>query len=1121
MSSRLSLICAGLPVAAAPFLALSAEEPAPAGAVPIRMVGTPALSPDGKTLVFEWLDDLWAASADGGKARRLTQHPARETAPCFSPDGATLYFSSGRAGGLQVFSMPAAGGPATQHTFHSEGAVLETLAPDGNTAIVRGPRDQDGIRAERLIEINLKKEAPEKILFDLPVQWARYSPDGKKLMFSRDGDMPYRKGYKGSRAASVWTYEPASGRFDLLEKSEIEARHPLWTADGAGFTYVSEKDGTFNLVSRRFGDGKEEALTRFKDDGVSFPAVSRDGGTMVFRRGFDLWALHPGKEPSELNLWAAEDLPDLTREARKITGTNDADFSTSGLEIVFSSEGELWAMDTVLKEPHRLIETDAYESDPHFSKDGGWIYFRKDDGLTSNYHRMRRKKAGTFWWLASGFEEQPVTKGTEPKDRLSFSPDGKSIAYLSGKGSICVANADGSSERIIFAGSSPGTFDWSPDGRWLAFDAEDENFNRDIFVVPLDLSRAPFNLSRHPDTEGSPKWSPDGRMIAFTGRRLNNKTGLFYVNLRIDDEAKSSRDKKQKEAETTMKDDPLYRQGQVNNEEPPAGDAKSGPPEKKKEEKEPATAVAEKDEAKKDDKKPAKPKPVEPVRIDFDELSERIHKLDTGTTEPALIVWEHDSKALLYQNADVKQKGIQKIEIKDGSAAQTLDPNRGVPVRMDDKGNLYWLVDNAPALLAKGKLTRHPIEARLMADRTARQRLVFRLVWRKMRDWFYDSTMNGRDWEAMRLKYEDMAATAADSRDFDVVVAMLLGELNASHLSFLSNPWAKPWTDEGAEFRVTRHVGIRFDHGNGSGPLKVGSVIPDSPAARAEPAVAPGEIVLAVDGHPVDAATPETRFLNGRLDSDLTFTLRGADGKEREVELKAIPWLKARELAGDAIITERRRKVEADSGGKLGYIHISRMMWDQFEEFERQIHAAGQGKEGLVIDVRDNGGGFITDHLLTVLCQPKHAITVGREGTPGYPQDRLVYASWQKPIVVLCNQNSFSNAEVFSHAIKTLKRGPLVGVQTAGGVISTGSDAILDAGTLRVPFRGWFLPETGEDMELNGAMPDYPVDEQPGDRVAGRDLQLSKAVEVLTGDLNKAKATAKPFEPRYRNRPAK
>jgi tricorn protease len=183
---------------------------------------------------------------------------------------------------------------------------------------------------------------------------------------------------------------------------------------------------------------------------------------------------------------------------------------------------------------------------------------------------------------------------------------------------------------------------------------------------------------------------------------------------------------------------------------------------------------------------------------------------------------------------------------------------------------------------------------------------------------------------------------------------------------------------------------------------------------------------------------------------------------------------------------------------------------DSFRKFEEELYDAGAGKDGLVIDVRDNGGGSTADLLLTALTQPRHAIAVPRGGGPGYPQDRTVFATWTKPIVVLCNQNSFSNAEIFSHAIKTLKRGHVVGVPTAGGVISTGGTPIMDVGFLRMPFRGWHLIDTGEDMELNGAVPDFIVWPEPGDIARGKDTQVEKAVQVLLDDVKAWKARPQP-----------
>ena len=216
----------------------------------------------------------------------------------------------------------------------------------------------------------------------------------------------------------------------------------------------------------------------------------------------------------------------------------------------------------------------------------------------------------------------------------------------------------------------------------------------------------------------------------------------------------------------------------------------------------------------------------------------------------------------------------------------------------------------------------------------------------------------------------------------------------------------------------------------------------------------------------------------------------------------------------DGAIVERvrhdRRRDAPLSGGRVGYLHIRGMNFPSFHRFEQELYAVGAGKDGLVIDVRDNGGGSTADHLLTALTQPVHAITVARGGKPGYPQDRMVYATWNKPIVVLCNQNSFSNAEIFSHAIKTLKRGKLVGVPTAGGVISTGGTTIMDVGYIRLPTRGWFLHEDGQDMELNGCVPDVVIWPDPADQAAGKDLQLEKAVSVLLEDVAEAARKEQP-----------
>jgi tricorn protease len=287
----------------------------------------------------------------------------------------------------------------------------------------------------------------------------------------------------------------------------------------------------------------------------------------------------------------------------------------------------------------------------------------------------------------------------------------------------------------------------------------------------------------------------------------------------------------------------------------------------------------------------------------------------------------------------------------------------------------------------------------------------------------------------------------------------------------------------------------------------VRDVIPKSPASRKESRVEAGEIVLKVDGKDVQPAMDVSSVLNGPMERDIVLTVQNGD-KTREVPLRPISYITARRLLYDDWIAENRKAVEKASGGTLGYLHISAMDDASFQKFQEELYHAGAGKDGLIIDVRENGGGSTTDHLLTALTQPRHALTLPRGGkVPGYPQDRMIYATWHKPVVVMCNQNSYSNAEIFSHAIKTLKRGKVVGVTTAGGVISTGAASIMDIGTLRLPFRGWYGLENGQDMELNGAKPDFIVWPQPGDQT---DRQLDKAVEVLKADVETWKKRPQP-----------
>ncbi|MCK5941266.1 MAG: PDZ domain-containing protein, partial [Planctomycetes bacterium] len=386
-------------------------------------------------------------------------------------------------------------------------------------------------------------------------------------------------------------------------------------------------------------------------------------------------------------------------------------------------------------------------------------------------------------------------------------------------------------------------------------------------------------------------------------------------------------------------------------------------------------------------------------------------------------------------------------------------------------------------------------------DWSAVRQVSFDQGWRAMRDRFYDPDMNNRDWDAIRAKYRPVAAQCLGQREFTDLMNLMLGELNASHMGHRGGSDAMPRTSSPSSWApVTHHLGLRYELARPAKGLVVSSVIPESPCDRARSKVRVGEILLAIDGNEIGPTTDVDALLTMDETRDVVLTVAGQGGSERQVTVR--PTRSVAGLLYDEFVANNRRRVDELSDGKLGYLHIRGMNMSSFRQMEQDLYDAGFGKDGLIIDVRFNGGGSTTDHVLTALTQPMHAITKSRGSGEGYPQDRKVYASWHKPIVLMCNEHSFSNAEILSHAVKQIGRGRLVGMRTAGGVISTGSVGLLDGSSVRMPMRGWYLASTGDDMELNGCLPDIALWNHP----MGPDEQLRTAVETLTEDVQKEQA---------------
>ena len=1080
----------------------------------IFLPSRPEISPDGNTIIFAWKGNICAAPVSGGTISILSRHPATEYGACFSPDGSKIAFSSDRTGVNQVYLMDAAGGAAQQLTFHTSGAIIEQW-PNMDNIIVSGIRDYFWRNGSRFFKIKPQPSFKEDLIFDAYGKVCKLSPDGTKMLFVREGSRWYRQGYQGSQNGQIWIYDMISGEFKLLLGNDGDYDYPAWGAKGKKIYYsASAGNSPKNLWEYDLDSGVQRQLTNFDDGSVITVSASLDGNVIVFRKLFDLYRISPerGSQPEMIQLLApADDLPDNI--VNLVTGNAaEAEFVSDALEIAFVADRDIWVMDTELKEPVRICNSPKkLEKNLIFNSDGDKLFYLADDGIVSNIFAVSPGDPNSYWWQNNEFAFSQVTFGNDNITDFTISPDGKYLAYQpAGKG-LWICDIDGNEHRKLIDSWSSIEYDWSPKSQYIAYSALDGDIRRNIWIAPVDGSDIPYNISRNPRDDGSPKWSPDGKYLAWIGTSFGDEVDIFYAALQKDEADKTERDRKLEKAIKLMKDK-RKKKDEADNKDKNADIPEKDDGDDKQDETgtdKPGSDTCDNDNDNDKINEPAEEEESEKAEndvIDFDDLYKRVKQIQTNDKDESSLVWISDTK-LVFNQRNANDTKSYFVEFPDKLTIEKYsDTGLTYSSKWLKKAKKISMINNGtPAVLSGKELTKYDFSVKTELDRKDWYELGFKTAWRYMRDGFYSSEILEKvNWDHILDKYLDRAVNSPDNSTFGRVINLMLGELNASHMGFYPSNIDR-WNSEDKWHESTAHLGVRFDF-TFSGPgLKIRDVIPDSPASLLKSRLYPGEIITHIDGTELLPETVIYSVLTGVLERDIILTVKAADSETREVTIRPYSYQQIQPLLKEFWVDTCKDIVDDKSNGKLGYVYIPRMMWDEFIGFEKEIFAEGNGKSGMIIDVRGNGGGFTTDHILTVLCQPAHAYIVPRGGNgQGYTYSRRVYNTWDKPIVVLCDQDSFSNAEIFSHAIKTLNRGKLVGVPTAGGVISTGSRDVVGLGNIRMPFIGWYPLSTGMDMELNGAVPDYIVWPKPGDLPSGNDPQLNKAVEVLLEQVDLA-----------------
>ncbi|MCG6963914.1 MAG: PDZ domain-containing protein [Acidobacteria bacterium] len=1043
----------------------------------------PAPSPDGSMLVFSWQGDLWKVPTTGGTAHPLTLHPDAERFPVWSRDGRWIAFASDRYGSLDVFVMPSdASRPPLRLTFASTDDVPVDFTPDCRSVVFTSRRDEAIRWMSALYTVPVDGGTPALLQPALGQDAAAYSPQGTALVFVRGATKWTRRGYRGAANRDLWL-RTADGDYVQLTHFDGDDDCPSWIGPHT-VAFLSARAGRKNVFSLETVTGQATQLTNHDGSDVRAPRASADGSVIAYEFENGIWTVTlGGGTPKRVHIDVPAGRQRNTVErgsARDSAG--ELAVSPDGTLAAFTAHGDVYVAVVRSKEDQeiappptvRITANSFRDHDIAWSPDGSALVFSADDEGNDDLYLARPRPEGTEWADALDFDIRRLTSSAAEEHGAVFSPDGTRLAFIRGKGNLVVMKVDGGTQNVLLEHWETPEFAWSPDGQWLAYSIPDVEYNTDVWVVPAAGGK-PYNVSRHPDEDLQPRWSPDGRRLLWLSKRHADTLDVWGVWLtKADDE---------RTAEGWLK---LWK----------AGAAAKKPPANKDE---PAAAGST---GAKGGKKTEPGAELSPVTIDFDNLWERAKAITDLKGDEGAPLASPDGKRIVFTAEHEGKRDLYSVRF-DGKDITKLTNGGQEPthVQMTKNGKAVFYLDK------KGRIKRTslggkagdpvPFAARYEVDPLAQHGQVFDEAWRALNEWFYDPAFHGVDWAAQREKYRPWLYDGMSEQDFADLVNLMLGELNASHMGYYPKRPSKP--------EETGFIGALFDPASGGPGVVVREVLPDGPAARQDVRLAAGDRLLSVNGTLLDEHTNIYGLFADTVGHRVPIRIRTLAGAERSAVVIPVNRRSEFQLRYREWVRERRQLVDAMSNGRLGYLHVQGMNIPSFEEFERDLYAAGHGKEGLIIDVRSNGGGWTTDYLMAVLDVRRHAFTIPRDApatTRAYPQGRLPLAAWTRPALTLCNSDSYSNAEIFSHAFKTLHRGPLVGTPTFGAVISTGGQRLLNGGWVRLPLRGWYVATTGVNMEHHGAVPDVVVAQPPAEDTShDTDTQLARAVQVLLEDI--------------------
>ncbi|NRB48720.1 MAG: PD40 domain-containing protein [Saprospiraceae bacterium] len=1019
---------------------------------PLYFADYPTLSPDANTVVFAYEGDLWRVPSAGGQAMRITAMDGNETHPRISPDGKWLAFTGTQSGNQNIYLMPLAGGDIQQLTYHEAADAVSSWSWDSEKIYFTSTR----YNRMSSYTIGINGGTPKRLFphYFNNVHLAVEHPDGR-LFFNESwesANFAHRKRYKGPYNPDIKSYDPKKKQYKQLTTYEGKDFNVSIAKNGKIYFLSDEFNDEYNLYT--FERGKKKRLTKF-ESAMRRPQVSANGTAVVFRKDYQifLYKVKGGQaKPIKINLPRNPVLDNSQRF--DVAGQISAfDVSLDGKKLAFVSRGELFISDIAGKFIRQVAtRADGRVMELHWLKDNKTILFNQTAQGYQNW----------FTIAADGSEiEKQLTNDLRNNRDLNFNSDRSQAVYVSGRDEIRLLDLESLESSTLvkeeiwgFQNDAPY---FGPDDKHVAFTAR-RDFEPEIMVYHLDTKKT-MNLTNTGVPEASPYWSPDGKALYFVSNRTQPSYPYGLQDGRVYRMAFDRMDKPFK----SDKFDALFE-------------------EKKKEEK--------KEKEKKDSTESKLT-----IKINPKGLMKRLDRISPNFgRQSGPVVFQQGDKTMVlyYSNHDEGKPGLWMTTLQDfenPKTAQIQGVSFASPQSIRVAKKKYYILSrgNIHTLnLSSKKASKINIKHNFYRQLQPEFEQMFAEAWANMEENFYNETFHGINWKSTKEKYAAYLPHLNSRGDLRTLINEMLGELNTSHFGFSSN---------GREERVfygsrTATAGLLFEEED---PYRVARIITNGPLDYADKGVEKGDRLVAVDGKKVQAGhNREHYFTQPALAKEMTLTFSRQDSTF-DVRIHPISYGAQRTLLYDEWIAACQERVDKKTNKQVAYVHMKNMTGGQLQHFMEEMVSDWYQKEALILDLRYNTGGNVHDRVLQFLSQKPYLQWKYREGALGNQSNFGVSG---KPIVLLINEQSLSDAEMTTAGFKQLGLGKVVGAPTYRWIIFTSGKGLVDGSFYRLPSWGCYTLD-GKNLEKTGVEPDIYVKNTFADRLGGDDPQLDRAIAEI------------------------